>query len=90
MKVTEKIRKLRLKGVDFEDMAELDKQFKDVEELKEKVIFLSDRCGTEMSSSLISMKSSLESFENSENILGIISSSEYLENKNRQVLCRLW
>ena len=57
---------------------------------EEKVIFLSDRCGTEMSSSLISMENSLESFESSENLLEIISTSEYLENKNRQVLCRLW
>ena len=37
MKVTDKIKELRLKGVDFEDMAELDKRFKDVEELKRKI-----------------------------------------------------
>jgi len=34
MKVTDKIRELRLKGVGFEDMAELDRKFIDKKELK--------------------------------------------------------
>lgn len=37
MKVTDKIRELRLKGVGFEDMAELDKRFIDKEEFKKKI-----------------------------------------------------